>query len=85
MTQKDRVYDIFKRYIDENNIKNSEYTRAYCDQIGVSFNYRYDLRNLKRDFKIPLSHIVVFCEFLTDSQRSKFFKELSSIDFFGGK
>lgn len=74
--KKDKIYNIFKRYIDDKCINNTAYARAYAEQIGISFHYRCDLRNLKRGDEIPLSHIFVFCSFLNDSQKNEFLGEL---------
>jgi hypothetical protein len=73
---KDKIYNIFKKYIDDKCIGNTMYVRAYADIVGVTFNYRYDLRNLKRGANIPLSHIVVFCSFLNEKQKNAFLGEL---------
>jgi hypothetical protein len=77
--EKDKIYNIFKKYIDENGIGNTAYVRAYADIIGVTFNYRYDLRSLKRGKNIPLSHIFVFCSFLNDRQKNDFLGELFNV------
>lgn len=74
--QKDKIHNIFKKYIIENNIGNTMYVKKYADIVGVTFNYRYDLRNLKRGANIPLSHIVVFCSFLNENQKNAFLGEL---------
>lgn len=74
--EKDKIYNIFKKYIDANCIGNTAYVRAYADIMGVTFHYRDDLRNFKRGKNIPLSHIVAFCSFLNDKQKSDFLEGL---------
>lgn len=77
--KKDKIYNIFKRYIDDKCINNTAYARAYAEQIGISFHYRCDLRNFKRGDEIPLSHIFVFCSFLNDNQKNEFLQELFNV------
>ena len=74
--EKEKIYNIFKKYIVENNIGNTKYTKEYTDTMGITFNYRHDLRVLKRGASIPLSHLVVFCSFLNEKQKNAFLGEL---------
>jgi len=77
--EKDKVYNIFKKYIEDKCIGNTMYAKAYADMRGITFNYRHDLRVLKRGANIPLSHIVVFCSFLNDKQKDAFLGELFNV------
>ncbi len=43
------------------------------------------INDLQQGGLITAYNLANFCTFLTDLQKSEFFKELSNIDFFGGK
>jgi len=74
--KKDKIYNIFKKYIEDKCIGNTMYAKAYADTMGITFSYRHDLRVLKRGARIPHSHILVFCSFLNDKQKNEFLAEL---------
>lgn len=81
----EKINRILDKYAEENKITNSAYAKMYSNKLGKAYHSRLGLNGLKRGRHITACHLAVFCEFLTDSQKSEFFAELSKIDFFGGE
>ena len=55
----------------------------YIDIVGIEDKEL--INDLQQGGLITAYNLANFCKFLTDLQKSEFFKELSNIDFFGGE
>ena len=80
---KERQIEQEKEMKAEFNQEINDLFNKYIDIVGIEDKEL--INDLQQGGLITAYNLANFCKFLTDLQKSEFFKELSNIDFFGGE